>query len=184
MLLCDCVLHVCFMSYDPSAMPPMLLFWILVRPPCLYFVLRLVWKSVFSGYFDISVGTRPCKCVPLPVFSIQICPFSLSPFCFLPCLQRGIFVTLRAGFELVCLVGRVTWKFCERIIISGCCSSFEFIETACEQPNPPILTLPPPLSVDVAVLPTPSRGRDTNLSHVRSISSQCITTATQVVRVQ
>lgn len=124
---------------------------------------------------------------------MQMCPSAcfqhsdlslLSPFCFLPCLQRGIFVTLCAGFELVCLVGRVTWKFCERIIISGCCSSFEFIKTVCEQPNPPILTLPPPLSVDVAVLPTPSTGQDTNLSHFWSISSQCITTATQAVRVQ
>lgn len=55
----------------------------------------------------------------------------------------------------------------------------------CEQPKPPILTLPPPLSVDVAVLPVPGRGgRDTSLSHVRSISSQRVATATPVVGVQ
>lgn len=183
MLLCDCVLHVCFMSYDPSAMPPMLLLWILVRPPCLYFVLRLVWKSVFFWVLWHLCGYKTMQMCPSACFQHSDLSL-LSPFCFLPCLQRGIFVTLCAGFELVCLVGRATWKFCERIIISGCCSSFEFIKTACEQPNPPILTLPPPLSVDVAVLPTPSRGRDTNLSHFRSISSQCITTATQAVRVQ
>lgn len=153
-----------------------------VLPVC---VLFSIWseKVYFSVHFDISVSTEPCKCIPLPVFSTQICPFSL--LCFLPWLQMGIFVTLCAGFELVCLVGRVTWKFREQIIISGCCSSFELIKTVCEQLKPPILTLPPPLSVDVAVPPVPSRGRDTNLSHVRlKISSQCVRTVTPVARVQ
>lgn len=37
---------------------------------------------------------------------------------------EGMFVALCAGVELVCLVGRVTWESCERIIISECCSKF------------------------------------------------------------
>lgn len=58
-----------------------------VLPVC---VLFSIWseKVYFSVHFDISVSTEPCKCVPLPVFSTQICPFSL--LCFLPWLQRGI----------------------------------------------------------------------------------------------
>lgn len=99
-----------------------------VLPVC---VLFYVWseKLYFSVYFDISVGTKPCKCVPLPVFGIQIRPFSLC-LAFLPWLQRGTFVTLCADFELVCLVGRVTWTFHELWIIPGAVQSFEFIKTA------------------------------------------------------
>lgn len=36
------------------------------------------------------------------------------------------------------------------LLSPGAVQSFELIKTVCEQLKPPILTLPPPLSVDVA----------------------------------
>lgn len=99
------------------------------------FVLCWVLKGVFFCVLWHLCGYITMQMCPSAFFQHSDVSL-LSPFCFLPWLQRGIFVNLCAGFELVCLVGRVMWKFCEWIIISGCCSKFWVHQKrVCEQPK-------------------------------------------------
>lgn len=141
--------------------------------PVWFFVFRLVWKSVFLCLLWHLCGHKTMQTCPAACFQHSYLSL-LSVLAFWRDCRGGIFVTLCAGFELVCSRG-----YHERIVISACCSKICVHLIWLEQQKPPILALPPPLSVDVAVLPVPSRGRDTNLSHVLSISSPCVAPTTR-----
>lgn len=86
---------------------------------------HLVWKSVFFCVLSHlcvhkTMQTCPSACFQRSYLSL----LSLLIFFFKCDCRGGIFVTLCAGSELAYLLGRVTRRYCERVIISACRSTF------------------------------------------------------------